>query len=134
MNEKISEVGPVINTTLRIAVNAASAAEANRLATELEQWLKGRVGGIEFTRVKEDSESQDAGSVLVAVLAAPAMIEFAKGPALELAKGVADWLRRRRATLTVGPDGSVTAENVDAASAERIILDILTHQRERGTD
>ncbi|UYR04683.1 hypothetical protein [Ralstonia pseudosolanacearum] len=86
MNEKISEVGPVINTTLRIAVNAASAAEANRLATELEQWLKGRVGGIEFTRVKEDSESQDAGSVLVAVLAAPAMIEFARGPRLNLPK------------------------------------------------
>ena len=90
------------DTSLRIAVNAASTGEANRLTAELEQWLKGRVEDLELVRVKENAETQDAGTILVAVLAAPAMVEFAKGPALELAKGIADWLRKRRATVTIG--------------------------------
>jgi hypothetical protein len=112
------------DTSLRIAVNAPNVGEANRLTTELEQWLKGRVD-IQLSRVKDDSESQDAGTVLVAVLAAPAMVEFAKGPALELAKGVADWLRKRRATVTIGADGAVAAENVSANDVEKIILSTL---------
>jgi hypothetical protein len=113
------------DTSLRIAVNAPNVGEANRLTTELEQWLKGRVEDIQLSRVKDDSESQDAGTVLVAVLAAPAMVEFAKGPALELAKGVADWLRKRRATVSIGADGSVAAENVSANDVEKIILSTL---------
>jgi hypothetical protein len=117
------------NTSLRIAVNAASNAEANRLTTELEQWLNSRVDDIELVRVKEDSEAQDAGTVLVAVLSAPAVIALAKGPALELAKGVADWLRKRRANVTIGSDGGMTVENVDAETAERIILDVLKRQQ-----
>ncbi|HEY5101775.1 MAG TPA: hypothetical protein VII70_03245, partial [Steroidobacteraceae bacterium] len=89
-------------TSLRFTVNAASVGEANRLTTELEQWLKGRVDEVELRRVKPDAETQDAGTVLVAVLAAPAIVEFAKGPVLELSKGIADWLRKRRATVTIG--------------------------------
>jgi hypothetical protein len=115
-------------TSLRIAVNAASTGEANRLTTELEQWLKGRVEDIDLVRVKENAETQDAGTILVAVLAAPAMVEFAKGPALELAKGMADWLRKRRATVTIGADGAVTAENVAADDVERIVLGTLKAQ------
>jgi hypothetical protein len=116
------------DTSLRIAVNAASTGEANRLTTELEQWLKGRVEDLELTRVKENAETQDAGSILIAVLAAPATVEFAKGPALELAKGLADWLRKRRATVTIGADGAVTAENVAADDVERIVLGTLQAQ------
>lgn len=116
------------DTSLRIAVNAANTGEANRLTTELEQWLKGRVEDVQLSRVKEDAESQDAGTVLVAVLAAPAVVELAKGPVLELAKGVADWLRKRRATVTIGADGSVTTENVSANDVERIIVGTLQAQ------
>jgi|SRR5665213_2094523 len=112
-------------TSLRFTVNAASVGEANRLTTELEQWLKGRVDEVELRRVKPDAETQDAGTVLVAVLAAPAIVEFAKGPVLELSKGIADWLRKRRATVTIGADGGVTAENVAADDVERIILGTL---------
>src|ERR1700732_1296809 len=68
------------STSLRIAVNAATTGEANRLTTELEQWLKGRVEDLQLSRVKENAETQDAGTILVAVLTAPAMVEFAKGP------------------------------------------------------
>jgi hypothetical protein len=51
-----------------------------------------------------------------------------KGPVLELAKGVADWLRKRRATVTIGADGSVTTENVRADDVERIIIGTLQAQ------
>lgn len=112
-------------TSLRIAVNASTTGEANRLTTELEQWLKANVDDLELSRIKDDAESQDAGTALIAVLAAPAVVEFAKGPLLELAKGVADWLRKRRATVSIGADGSVTTENVPAEDVERIILETL---------
>lgn len=115
-------------TSVRIAVNAATTGEANRLTTELEQWLKANVDDLELSRVKDDTESQDAGTILVAVLAAPAVVEFAKGPVLELAKGIADWLRKRRATVTIGADGSVTTENVRADDVERIIVGALQAQ------
>ena len=115
-------------TSLRFTVNADTKGEANRLTTELEQWLKGSVDEVELFRVKDDTESQDAGTILVAVLAAPAIVELAKGPVLELAKGVADWLRKRRATVTIGADGSVTTENVSADDVERIILGTLQAQ------
>jgi hypothetical protein len=116
------------STSLRIAVNAATTGEANRLTTELEQWLRGQVEDLQLSRVKENAETQDAGTILVAVLTAPAMVEFAKGPALELAKGMADWLRKRRATVTIGADGAVTAENVAADDVERIVLGTLQAQ------
>lgn len=110
---------------LRFAVSGTSSADANRLTTELQQWLKSRIEDIDLARIKEDNESQDAGTVLIATLAAPAVVEFAKGPALELAKGVADWLRKRRATVTIGADGSVTTENVKADDVERIVVETL---------
>ena len=114
--------------SLRIAVNAGTTGEANRLTTELEQWLRANVDDLSLSRVKDDAESQDAGTVLVAVLAAPAVVELAKGPVLELAKGLADWLRKRRATVTIGADGSVTTENVKADDVERIIVSTLQAQ------
>jgi Effector Associated Constant Component 1 len=120
------------HTSLRISVNASTTGEANRLTTELEQWLKANVDDLELSRVKDDAESQDAGSVLVAVLAAPAVVAFAQGPVLELAKGLADWLRKRRATVTIGADGSVTTDNVRAEDVERIILGTLQAQQHKG--
>ena len=115
-------------SSIRFAVNAGSTREANRLTTELEQWLKESVDDVALSRVKEDAESQDAGTILVAVLAAPAVVELAKGPVLELAKGIADWLRKRRATITIGADGSVTTENVSPDDVEKIILGTLQAQ------
>lgn len=116
------------DTSLRVSVNATSAAEANRLTSDLEAWIRKNVNDINLIRVKEDSESQDFGTVLVAILSAPAVIALSKGPALELAKGIADWLRKRRATISIGVDGCVKAENVAADDVERIILGVLKVQ------
>jgi hypothetical protein len=117
-----------MDTALRIKIDAGSAAEANRLTSELEQVLRTATTDVSVTRRKEQGETQDAGTVLIAVLAAPAMVAFAKGPALELARGIADWLRKRNANLTIGPDGGVAVENVRADDVERIIRDALKAQ------
>lgn len=114
------------NISLRIFVNGNSPAECNRLSAELQQWLSTRVDEISINRVKVDMETQDGGTLLVAVLAAPAVVELVKGPVLELAKGIADWLRKRGGTVNIGADGSVTAENVNADSVQRIIVDVLS--------
>lgn len=116
------------STSLRIHVNAVSSAEANRLAGELEQWLRSCVEDLDLARARENLASQDAGTILVAALSAPAAIALAKGPALELAKGIADWLRKRRASVAIGANGSIKVENVTADNAEEIVLQILRAQ------
>jgi hypothetical protein len=118
------------SSTLRFTFNA-SGAEANRLVGELEDWLKFRVDGLTLKREKVDAQTQDLGSVLIAVLAAPSVVALSKGPAVELAKGISDWLRKRRTTISIGADGSVMAENVKADDVERVILQVLKHMREQ---
>lgn len=83
--------------TLELRVNAASSREAGQLIGELQSFLQQRTEDARFERKREDPGSQDAGTLLVAVLA-PAVVELAKvaGPALkELARGIADWMRKR---------------------------------------
>lgn len=108
-----------------ISVAGASKAEQDRLSSELQQSLQTSVGSFTFARLKEDPESQDAGSILVAVLAAPAVVALAKAPAAELAKGIADWLRKRRVNVTIGADGGVKMENVPPDQLENAIAKIL---------
>lgn len=120
------------NASLQIGINAPSAAESNRLAGELEKWLKDRVEDLQIQRAKENPETQDMGTLLVAVLSSPAVVALASEPAKALAEGIADWLRKRRVNLSIGADGSVTAENVRADDVERIIQDTLKAQAARG--
>jgi hypothetical protein len=119
------------NLRLRIAIHAPSLAEANRLTTELETLLKQRVEGAIFARERSDPTTQDAGTILIAALSAPAAIAFMKGPAAELAKGIADWLRKRRAKISIGRDGSVAVDNVAPDDVERIIRDVLSAHQQR---
>lgn len=107
--------------SLRIQVTADSSAEANRLTGELQQWLKSRVddSDIKVSRAQANAAAQDMGTVLVAVLAAPAIVELAKGPILELSKGLADWLRKSRATITI--TNGVTIENVKPDDVQAIV-------------
>lgn len=99
-------------TAIRIEVQGATSAERDHLTSELEQELRRRTSGVSFSREKTDAQTQDAGTILVAVLAAPAIVELAKGPLTELAKGLADWMRRKNVDITIGADGSATITNV----------------------
>jgi hypothetical protein len=114
---------------LRLEMHAQTLADANRNTTDLEQLLKRLMPAAAVTRVRSSDQTQDAGTVLVAVLAAPAAVALAKGPALELARGVADWLRKRRVTVTLSASGQARVENVPAEDAERIILSLLQSQK-----
>lgn len=124
-----------MTSSFRICVNGASEAEANRLATELALLLQSRVSGVSIERVKTDPTSMDQGAVILAtILAAPAVIELAKGAVLELSRGIADWLRKRRANVTISSDGGVTVENVNPDDVHRIVMDALSVQPPRDQD
>ncbi|MDQ0627122.1 hypothetical protein [Paraburkholderia graminis] len=103
---------------VRIEVFGEDSADANRRTSELADWLGRRTDGIELRREKTDKATQDLGTVLIALLSAPAAVALAKEPATELAKGVADWLRKRRGSVTIG---DIKVENADPETIERII-------------
>jgi membrane-associated two-gene conflict system component 1 (EACC1) len=83
--------------TVRVA--CADAAEATREAASLRQHLlDADLGDVSIDIVKEDQNTQDTGATLVLLLGAPA--------AVAVARGIADWLRARRAgseiEITIG--------------------------------
>ena len=67
----------------------------------------------------------DFGTVLEVVLAAPAMVEFAKG--------IASWLGRTHSSkLTViGPDGTTIVENINAHDAAGLAEKLQARHGER---
>lgn len=84
-------------SSLEVRVEASSKRESGQLIGELQSFLQQRTADIHFERRREDPASQDAGTMLV-------LVELAKvaGPALkELAKGLADWMNRRRVSVVV---------------------------------
>ncbi|MFL9977609.1 hypothetical protein [Paraburkholderia graminis] len=102
-----------MDRSFRIHLLGKTSAEGNELTGDLKQELERRVSNLRLLREKGNPESQDAGTILVAVLAAPAMVELVKGPLNELAKGLADWMRRRNvSSLTFDKEGGVRVENV----------------------
>jgi hypothetical protein len=110
----------VDSTSVQFKVNAISSADGNRLTSELQALLLERAPSLSIHRKKEREDTQDAGTILVAVLAAPAIIELSKGALLELAKGVADWIRKRRVNLIIN-ETSISIENAKAEDIERLL-------------
>jgi hypothetical protein len=60
-------------------------AEGNRHARELQEFLKSNYD-FDFTREKEQDNTQDAGAILAVILGASSVVEIAKGIALWLQK------------------------------------------------
>lgn len=87
-------------TSLEIQLDVASKKELGQLIGELQTFLQQNTEGISFERRREDPASQDAGTLLVAALS-PAMSELAKAALKELAKGLVDWMHRRRVSIVV---------------------------------
>lgn len=115
--------------SVRFDVSGQSEAEANRLTSELEQYLRNTVDNLELSRVRDDAAHLDMGTTLIAatatVLASPAAVAFAK----ELGKGVADWLRKRRANISITPAGGIKVENVRPEDVEHLILQALADRK-----
>jgi hypothetical protein len=115
---------------LSLRVQGTSKAQVDQLTQELHVFLQQRTEDVQLERRKDDAESQDAGALLVAVLAAPAVVQLAKGSThalTELAKGIADFMRRRNVSVEISADGVAKVEG-RPDHVERIVHDLLLAQ------
>ena len=94
-----------------IRFDGLAVADAGRAAENLRSSLQDVDPTIQATRVRTDAETMDFGSTLAVVLAAPAVVQ--------LAKGIANWLTRSPTSkvTVIGPDGTTIVENISARDA-----------------
>lgn len=119
-----------VTPSVRIEVLGGAAAEADWLTGDLLSHLQARQDVWVLQRTKSDRQTMDAGTVLVAVLAAPAVVALSKEPAKELAKGIAAWMTKRRASISV--DGQkVQIDNLPAQDVLRILEQILASRQQQ---
>jgi hypothetical protein len=108
-----------------IRFDGLEAADAGRAAESLRRSLLEVDPTIKAKRVRTDPEAMDFGVTLSIVLAAPAIIE--------LAKGISNWLNRTHSSkLTViASDGTVILENVSAREAADLAEKLQARHGER---
>lgn len=104
-----AEVEPVLKYTIRF--DMLETADAGRAAESLRRALHESDQGIEARRVRIDPDAMDFGAALEIMLAAPAVVE--------LARGIANWLARSHTSkLTIiAHDGTTIVENIGARDA-----------------
>lgn len=102
-----------------ISVMASTAAESNRRAIELLAHLSSVLDDVPVKLAKADDSTMDAGTIVLAIV--PVFLALAKDPAVELAKGIADWMRKRRCDVSVGPEG-ISISNVRPEDLESVLL------------
>jgi hypothetical protein len=94
-----------------IRFEGLEARDAGVAAESLRRTLIDEVSGIRVRRGRSDQDAMDFGTTLVVILAAPAVVQ--------LAKGIAAWLGRThssKVTITRS-DGKVVVENIGAREA-----------------
>lgn len=109
---------------LELRVEGVSKRESSELIGDFQAFLQSRTEDLKLERRREDPASQDAGTLLVALLT-PAMVELGKTAFRDLAKGIADWIARKRVTVVV--DG-VTLQG-SPEDVERILRRLLKERR-----
>lgn len=115
---------------IQLAVQAETAAEESRLLGELQTFLLRQSEHIQIERSRVNQDTQDPGTVLaVAILSAPAVVEMSRG-IVELAKGIADWMRKRNVTVKISAEGGQSFEG-PPEQVERIIREVLKHDPHR---
>jgi membrane-associated two-gene conflict system component 1 (EACC1) len=98
-----------------IRFEGLEAGDAGQAAESLRRTLIDEAPGVDARRARTDDDSMDFGTTLVVVLAAPAVVE--------LAKGIAAWLARThssKVTIT-RQDGTVVVENIGAREAVNLL-------------
>jgi hypothetical protein len=109
----------MVEENFTIVVEAEDKRSAGQAARELADRLREVPGVVDTERHKEDQSTMDLGASLAIVATS--------GATVAVARGIADWLRRRRGTRLVihrNPESnSIKAEldNIDPASAVRIM-------------
>jgi len=112
---------------LGLRVQGASRAQNDQLTQELQLFLQGRTEHVTLERQRDNPDSQDAGGLLLAVLAAPAVVEVAKSSAqalTELAKGIAAFIARRNLSVEICADGAARVAG-RPEQVERIVHELL---------
>ncbi|KAB0639918.1 hypothetical protein [Burkholderia stagnalis] len=94
-------------STLVISVKGATSREANLLCSNLEDQLNHNVRGIELSRRKDDGDSLDLGTTIVAIIGT----QFA----VEMAKTLHAWLLRNNSA-----DVTVNGFHVSGVSPEDV--------------
>lgn len=107
------------NHQIYLGVSDASRADANRLTGELELFLNQRITGVQLQRLREDAYAQDTGTVLVALFSTPALVQ--------LARGIADWMRKRNVRVTLSVEGKDTIEG-PPEHVERMLRTLLDNR------
>jgi len=72
-----------------------------------------RIPDISVSRKKDDATTQDFGATLVLVLGTPAVIA--------VASGIASFLKRHHAKLSIFADGRLVVEGVEGKDMARIV-------------
>jgi hypothetical protein len=101
----------VADQVLTIEFEGVSEAEASRYANELRDDLLDSAPDLHIRRQAIDPNSQDFGSTLILLLAAPAVVT--------VAKGIKVWLERRNvASLTIKTEkGEIIVKNLTSEKA-----------------
>ena len=86
--------------------------EAGKKAGKLRQELREISSDVSVSLKKDDPTTQDFGATLILVLGTPAVIA--------IAKGIASYLGRDRATISIYKDGKVVASGISGGDAARI--------------
>jgi hypothetical protein len=89
-----------------------STAEAGIKAGKLRRELVGISPDVSVSLTKDDAANMDFGTTLVLVLGTPA--------AIAIANGIASYLLRDRAKITIWSNGKVVAEGISGEDAARI--------------
>jgi plasmid stabilization system protein ParE len=109
----------LFNQDFAILVEAQDERSARREARSLADTLREISGVLEIGRRKDEGSTMDLGAIVTVVATS--------GATVAMARGIADWLRRRHGTrLKIQLDarsGSIKAEvdNINPAAAVRIV-------------
>lgn len=101
-------------STVILKVDGTTSDEANLMVNSLIEELNANIRGIKLDRKKENPETLDPGTIIVAILST----KFA----LELAKTLHAWLmRNHNAKLKLGKDGELEVTGISADNVEEIV-------------
>jgi hypothetical protein len=97
-----------------IAFDNGSVADANRWASELKEYILDATSDVEVEQQRDNPYSQDAGTILSLVLAAPSVIA--------VAKALGNWLTlHRQAGITIKtPHGEIIGTNLTSKDAMKL--------------
>lgn len=96
-----------------ISFDQVSVAEGNKLANELQSYLK-TISYLDSTISPAHPNTQDAGSIITIILSSASIAS--------MAKGLSDWLLKKQSRkLTIKKNGDIIGENLSSGDIKTIL-------------